>query len=60
MTRPKMHEVVGLSVMETLDRLIKIGQIAHQYKLEHGKKLDLRDLEAVLHANSWPKEEKKT
>jgi hypothetical protein len=56
MSKRKIHEVVGLSVEETLDRLIRIGQIAHQYKQEHGEKLDLRNLLAVLHANSPPKE----
>ena len=60
MTKKKMHEVLGLSVEETLNRFIRLGQIMHQYKQEHGEKLDLKDLEAVLHANSWPKEEKNT
>ena len=58
MSKQKIHEVLGLSVEETLSRLISLGQIMHQYKLKHGEELDLRDLEAVLHANSWPKEEK--
>jgi hypothetical protein len=60
MRKQKLHEVLGLSVEETLNRLIRVGQIAHQYKQDHGEKLDMRYLLAVLHANSPPKEEKTT
>jgi len=59
MRMQELHERVGLSVEETLNRLIGLGQITHKYEEEHGEKLDLRYLEAVLNANSPKKEDKK-
>jgi hypothetical protein len=32
----------------------------HKHKEEFGEPLNLKHLEAVLHANSWPEEEKNT
>ena len=58
MSKQKLHEMLGLSVEETLNRLIRLGQIMHKHKEEFGEPLNLKHLEAVLHANSWPKEEK--
>ena len=56
MSKQKLHEMLGLSVEETLNRLIRLGQIMHKHKEEFGEPLNLNHLEAVLHANSWPKE----
>ena len=55
-----LNEQFGLSVEETLNRLIWLGQIMHKHKEEFGEPLNLKHLEAVLHANSAPKEEKNT
>jgi hypothetical protein len=60
MSKQKLHEMLGLSVEETLNRLIRLGQIMHKHKEEFGEPLNLKHFEAVLHANSWPKEEKNT
>jgi len=55
-----LNEQFGLSVEETLNRLIWLGKTMHWYEQEHGEKLDAKVLSAVLNANSWPKEEKNT
>jgi hypothetical protein len=52
-----LNEQFGLSVEETLNRLIWLGQTMRRYEEEHGEKLDAKILLAVLNANSWPKEE---
>ena len=56
MSKQKLHEMLGLSVEETLNRLIWLGQTMRWYEEEHGEKLDAKILSAVLNANSWPKE----
>ena len=55
-----LNEQFGLSVEETLNRLIWLGKTMHWYEQEHGEKLDAKVLSAVLNANSWPKQEKNT
>jgi len=60
MSKQKLHEMLGLSVEETLNRLIWLGQTMHKHKEEFGEPLNLKHLEAVLRANSAPKEEKNT
>ena len=52
-----LNEQFGLSVEETLNRLISLGQTMRWYEEEHGEKLDAKILLAVLNANSWPKQE---
>ena len=57
MTKQKpLNEQFGLSVEETLNRLIWLCQTMRRYEQEHGEKLDAKILSAVLNANSWPKE----
>ena len=51
-----LNEQFGLSVEETLNRLIWLGQTMRRYEEEHGEKLDAKILSAVLNANSLPKE----
>jgi hypothetical protein len=51
-----LNEQFGLSVEETLNRLIWLGQTMRVYEEEHGEKLDAKILSAVLNANSLPKE----
>jgi DNA-binding TFAR19-related protein (PDSD5 family) len=46
----RLHERLGLSVEETLNRLIAYGQLNHKYK-----PIDSKHLEAVLNATP-PKE----
>ena len=55
-----LNEQFGLSVEESLNRLIWLGQTMRWYEQKHGEKLDAKVLSAVLNANSWPKEEKNT
>ena len=50
-----LNEQFGLSVEETLNRLIWLGQTMRWYEQEHGEKLDAKVLSAVLNANSLPK-----
>ena len=52
-----LNEQFGLSVEETINRLIWLGQTMRRYEEEHGEKLDAKILSAVLNANSWPEEE---
>ena len=52
MTKKKLHEQLGLSVEETLNRMIGLGQLIHKYEQEHGEKPDLKHVQAVLHANA--------
>jgi hypothetical protein len=51
-----LNEQFGLSVEETLNRLIWLGQTMRRYEKETGEKLDAKILLAVLNANSLPKE----
>ena len=53
-----LNEQFGLTVEESLNRLIWLGQTMRWYEQEHGEKLDAKVLSAVLNANSLPKEEK--
>jgi len=51
--KQKLHERFGLSVEESLNRLIRLGQLAHQWEQTHpGEKLNPAHLEAVLNANT--------
>lgn len=53
MTHPNkqpLHERLGMSVEEALNRLISFGQLNHKYKQEHGESINPKHLEAVLHA----------
>jgi hypothetical protein len=49
-----LNERLGLSVEETLERLLALGRIMKQYERDHGEKLNLKHLEAVLYANTVP------
>jgi hypothetical protein len=49
-----LNEKLGLSVEETLERLLALGKIMKQHEREHGEKLNLKHLEAVLYANTAP------
>ena len=51
----RLHERLGLSVEETLNRLIAYGQLNHKYTQEHGESINPQHLEAVLNATP-PKE----
>ena len=51
-----LNEQFGLSVEETLNRLIWLGKTLRWYEQEHGEKLDAKVLSAVLNANSPPQE----
>lgn len=53
--RKPMNERLGLTVEETLERLLALGKIMRSYEKEHGEKLNLKHLEAVLNANTAPK-----
>jgi hypothetical protein len=58
MTQPNkqhIHERLGMSVEEALNRLIWFGQISHKYKEEFGETMNPKHLEAVLNATP-PKE----
>lgn len=60
MTQPNkqhIHERLGMSVEEALNRLIWFGQISHKYKEEFGETMNPKHLEAVL--NATPPKEKK-
>ena len=53
MTQPNkqhIHERLGMSVEEALNRLIWFGQLNHKYKQEHGESINPKHFEAVLHA----------
>ena len=55
MTQPnkqRIHERLGMSVEETLNRLIRFGQISHKYREEFGETMNPKHLEAVLNATS--------
>ena len=54
----RLHERLGLSVEEALNRLIWFGQISHKYKEEFGETMNPKHLEAVL--NATPPKEKNT
>ena len=56
--KQKLHERLGLSVKETLERLVALGRTMKQYERDHGEKLNLKHLEAVLYANTPLKERK--
>jgi hypothetical protein len=58
MKKQKLNEILGLSTEETLNRLLSLGRITHQYKQTHGEKLPLKHLDAALRANSQPAKEK--
>jgi len=58
MTQPNkqpLHERLGMSVEETLNRLISFGQLNHKYKQAHGESINPKHLDAVLNATQ-PKE----
>ena len=58
MTQPNkqpLHERLGMSVEEALNRLILFGQLNHKYKQEHGESINPQHLNAVLNATQ-PKE----
>ena len=44
----RLHERLGLSVEEALNRLIAFGQLHHKHK-----PIDPKQLEAVLNNTSW-------
>ena len=46
----RLHERLGLSLEEALNRLISFGQLNHKYK-----PIDPKHLEAVLNNTSWEK-----
>jgi hypothetical protein len=48
--KQSIHERLGLTVEEALNRLILFGQLNHKYKQEHGESINPKHLEAVLHA----------
>lgn len=52
MTKQPLHERLGLSTEETLNRLISIRQCAHRYEKEYKEKMNLKFLVAVLGANT--------
>ena len=45
-----LHERLGLTVEEALNRLILFGQLNHKYKQEHGESINQKHLDAVLNA----------
>jgi len=45
-----LHERLGLTVEEALNRLILFGQLNHKYKQEHGESINPKHLDAVLNA----------
>jgi hypothetical protein len=51
-----LHERLGLTVEEALNRLILFGQLNHKYKQEHGESINPKHFDAVLNATQ-PKEE---
>ena len=46
----RLHERLGLSTEEALNRLISFGQLNHKYKQEHGESINPKHLDAVLNA----------
>lgn len=50
-----LHERLGMSTEEALNRLIQFGQLNHKYKQEHGESINPQHLDAVLNATQ-PKE----
>ena len=46
----RLHERLGLTIEEALNRLILFGQLNHKYKQEHGESINPKHFEAVLHA----------
>ena len=46
--KPQLHERLGMSVEEALNRLIAFGQLHHKHK-----PIDPKHLEAVLNNTSW-------
>ena len=57
--KKRLHEQLGLSVGETLERLLELGKLMRQYERDHGEKLNFKHLEAVLYANTAPQSEQK-
>jgi len=51
-----VNERLGLTVEETLERLLALGKLMRSYEKEHGEKLNLKHQEAVLYANTAPGE----
>ena len=51
-----VNERLGLTVEETLERLLALGKLMRSYEKERGEKLNLKHLEAVLYANTAPGE----
>jgi hypothetical protein len=45
-----LHERLGLTVEEALNRLISFGQLNHKYKQAHGESINPQHLDAVLNA----------
>ena len=45
-----LHERLGMSTEEALNRLISFGQLNHKYKKEHGESINPQHLDAVLNA----------
>jgi hypothetical protein len=52
--KQKLHERLGLSVEETLERLLALRRLMHQHERIYGEKLNLKHLDAILHANTAP------
>jgi hypothetical protein len=48
--KPQLHERLGMSTEEALNRLISFGQLNHKYKQENGESINPQHLEAVLNA----------
>jgi hypothetical protein len=46
----QLHERLGMSTEEALNRLISFGQLNHKYKQENGESINPQHLEAVLNA----------
>ena len=53
--KPQLHERLGMSTEEALNRLISFGQLNHKYKKKHGESINPKHLDAVLNATP-PKE----
>jgi hypothetical protein len=54
--KPQLHERLGMSVEEALNRLISFGQLDHKYKQEHGESINPKHLDAVLNATQSKEE----
>ena len=48
--KPQLHERLGMSTEEALNRLISFGQLNHKYKQENGESINPQHLDAVLNA----------